>query len=139
MDLFYKLLWRHLLVVEILKLRYDIKNEQDGRNFLDGIFTWFHRDKARKKSFEYFNEWGDRGGGSPDAAFDAWFQMIQTRYKKHVNKLKISDHPKYIKEKLLDLDKNQFGFDAFGLKLTTKRDAFDYLISYKNRIIDNYL
>ncbi|KPW02742.1 P-loop ATPase, Sll1717 family [Pseudoalteromonas sp. P1-11] len=60
LDLFYKLLWRHLLVVEILKLRYDIKNEQDGRNFLDGIFTWFHRDKARKKSFEYFNEWGDK-------------------------------------------------------------------------------
>jgi hypothetical protein len=98
-------------------------------------------DRARfaRAWYEYFNEWGDRGGGSPDAAFDAWFQMIQTRYKKHVNKLKISDHPKYIKEKLLDLDKNQFGFDAFGLKLTTKRDAFDYLISYKNRIIDNYL
>ncbi|WP_216358453.1 zeta toxin family protein [Vibrio parahaemolyticus] len=58
LDLFYKLLWRHLLVVEILKLRYDIKNEQDGQRFTDGIFSWLRRDKAKKKAIEYFNEWG---------------------------------------------------------------------------------
>ncbi|EOW9664384.1 hypothetical protein ACO14J_004518 [Vibrio parahaemolyticus] len=60
LDLFYKLLWRHLLVVEILKLRYDIKNEQDGQRFTDGIFSWLRRDKAKKKAIEYFNEWGDK-------------------------------------------------------------------------------
>lgn len=60
LDLFYKLLWRHLLVVEILKLRYDIKNEQDGRRFIDGIFSWLRKDKAKKKAIEYFNEWGDK-------------------------------------------------------------------------------
>ncbi|TDP01829.1 P-loop ATPase, Sll1717 family [Marinomonas balearica] len=60
LDLFYKLLWRHLLVVEILKLRYDIRNEQDGKRFTDGIFSWLRRDKAKKKAIEYFNEWGDK-------------------------------------------------------------------------------
>lgn len=60
LDLFYKLLWRHLLVVEMLKLRYDIKNEQDGQRFTDGIFSWLRRDKAKKKAIEYFNEWGDK-------------------------------------------------------------------------------
>ncbi|TVL11770.1 DNA repair protein [Shewanella algae] len=60
LDLFYKLLWRHLLVVEILKLRYDIKNEHDGKRFTDGIFTWLSRDKAKRKAIDYFNEWGDK-------------------------------------------------------------------------------
>ena len=96
------------------------------------------QDRARfaRAWFDYFNEWGDRGGGSPDEAFDAWFTMIKTRYKKHVNKLSPKDHPKYIKEKLKDLNEEQFGYSAFGLKYTTKRELKEYIISYKNKITD---
>ena len=60
LDLFYKLLWRHLLVVEILKLRYNIQSESDGKRFVDALFTWVSRDKAKKKAIEYFKEWGDK-------------------------------------------------------------------------------
>lgn len=60
LDLFYRLLWRHLITVELLKLRYDIKCEEDGRVISTGILNRFSRDKARKKSLEYFNEWGSR-------------------------------------------------------------------------------
>ncbi len=60
LDLFYRLLWRHLLVVEILKLRYNIKSDVDGRHFIDTIFNIIRRDKAKQKAIEYFNEWGDK-------------------------------------------------------------------------------
>lgn len=60
LDLFYRLLWRHVLTVELLKLRYDIKNEIDTKGFLDGIFNSFSRDPAKRKAIEYFNEWGDK-------------------------------------------------------------------------------
>lgn len=60
LDLFYKLLWRHLLVVEILKLRYEIKSESEGLKIKDAIFNFFRKDKAKNKSIEYFNEWGDK-------------------------------------------------------------------------------
>ncbi|WP_413231166.1 P-loop ATPase, Sll1717 family [Marinobacter nauticus] len=60
LDLFYRLLWRHLITVEFLKLRYDIKCEEDGKAFSTGVLSRFSRDKARKKSLEYFNEWGSR-------------------------------------------------------------------------------
>ena len=30
---------------------------------------------------------------NPDEAFDAWFLMIQERYKKHVFKMDIDKHP----------------------------------------------
>lgn len=60
LDLFYKLLWRHVLTVEFLKLRYDIKNEFESRSFIDGLVSKFNRDVTRKKALEYFSEWGDR-------------------------------------------------------------------------------
>ncbi|MGY3170846.1 hypothetical protein ACVWYU_000219 [Pseudomonas sp. TE12234] len=60
LDLFYRLLWRHVLTVEFLKLRYDIKSESDSRSFIDGLFNTFSRDVTKKKAIEYFNEWGNK-------------------------------------------------------------------------------
>lgn len=60
LDLFYRLLWRHLITVELLKLRYDIKNERDGNEFSTTLFGLLKRDKAKVKALEYFNEWGSR-------------------------------------------------------------------------------
>lgn len=71
-----------------------------------------------------FGNYGDRGGDDPEIAFQAWFKMIETRYKKHLFKTDIENHPKFIYEKLNNLEENQFGFSAFGLKNNTK---FDYL------------
>lgn len=60
LDLFYRLLWRHILIVEVLKIRYDIKNDLDNRNFLDNITNFFRKDEIKKKAIEYFREWGDK-------------------------------------------------------------------------------
>ncbi|MBO9497247.1 DNA repair ATPase [Thalassotalea sp. G20_0] len=60
LDLFYRLLWRHLLTVEFLKLRYDIKNEYDSNNFFKNLTNALSRDKTKKKALEYFREWGDK-------------------------------------------------------------------------------
>ena len=47
-------------------------------------------------------------------------------------KLKIKDHPKYITQKLLDLDGSQFGYDAFGLRKNIKRNPVSYIKNYLN-------
>lgn len=60
LDLFYRLLWRHVLTVEFLKLRYDIKSEGDSRGFIESLLTMVSRDLAKKKAMEYFNEWGNK-------------------------------------------------------------------------------
>ena len=62
--------------------------------------------------------------------------MIKIKYKRHVIKAKIHDHPKYIQNRLLGIEKNQFGYDAFGLKHIIKRDAYDYIKGYKEKYID---
>ena len=60
LDLFYRLLWRHILTVELLKLRYDIKSEIDSKGFLEGILNAFSRDAAKRKAIDYFREWSDK-------------------------------------------------------------------------------
>jgi hypothetical protein len=60
LDLFYRILWRHILTVELLKLRYDLRSEADNQNFLQRLYRAIDRDKAKQKAFEYFSEWGDK-------------------------------------------------------------------------------
>lgn len=60
LDLFYRILWRHILTVELLKLRYSIKSEQDNQGFLSRVNQWVQRDSVKKRALDYFTEWGDR-------------------------------------------------------------------------------
>lgn len=96
------------------------------------------KDRARfaRAWFREFNEWGDRGGETEEEAFDAWFNMVKIRYKKHILRLKIDDHPKYIKEKLINLTNNQFGYDLFGVKNNINRNLFDYFEAYKLKLFN---
>tara|TARA_B100001250_G_scaffold65941_1_gene52385 strand:+ start:512 stop:1312 length:801 start_codon:yes stop_codon:yes gene_type:complete len=71
-----------------------------------------------------FGNYGDRGGDDPELAFNAWFDMIIKRYSKHLFRSSLDKHPTFIKEKLKELNKEQFGYSAFGLKDTIK---FNYL------------
>jgi hypothetical protein len=60
LDLFYRMLWRHILILELIKLRYDFSintssNSSVFRNFVD----WF-KNNNEKKAYEYFQQWGDK-------------------------------------------------------------------------------
>lgn len=60
LDLFYRMLWRHLLTVELLKLRYDLRTEAENRSFISRINNWVGRDNIKNRALEYFTDWGDR-------------------------------------------------------------------------------
>ena len=92
-------------------------------------------DRARfaRAWYSYFGDWGDRGGPTPDEAYKAWSKMIELKYKKHTLKMKIDNHPKYIRERLKNLEPDQFGYDAFGMKNKINRNLFDYLRGYKHK------
>src|SRR5690554_4649857 len=54
LDLFYRILWRHLLTVELLKLRYSLRNQSDNTSFLGRINEWAQRDSVRQRALDYF-------------------------------------------------------------------------------------
>lgn len=60
LDLFYRALWRHILTVELLKLRYNLRSESDKNGFMSRINQWTQRDRVKQKSLDYFREWGDK-------------------------------------------------------------------------------
>ena len=60
LDLFYKLLWRHILTVELLKLRYELTNERETGDLQTKIYQWIQKDKTKKKAMDYFNDWGNK-------------------------------------------------------------------------------
>ena len=75
----------------------------------------YDRGRFARAWFREFNTYGDRGGGTPEEAFKAWFSGVSERYKNHTSKFDIDRHPVFIKDKLKSLKKEQFGFDLFGL------------------------
>ena len=93
-------------------------------------------DRARfaRAWYREFDEWGDRGGPEPKQAFDAWFAMVEDRLPRHINKINIEEHPKFILKTLESLNKNQFGYDCFGLEEKVNTSFLHYIDYAKLKI-----
>jgi hypothetical protein len=58
LDVFYQLLWRHVLVVELIKYHYGINNDGAQNSFLKSLAQVFTKDKAKQTAIEYLKSWG---------------------------------------------------------------------------------
>lgn len=59
LDLFYRLLWRHILITELLKARYDLRDKAASARWFDNLFAKVRGDVARERSLRYLRQWGD--------------------------------------------------------------------------------
>jgi hypothetical protein len=58
---FYVLLWKHLLVVELIKNKYQIRDESTYKNFMRSISTIVRKkDRNKELALDYFEKWGDK-------------------------------------------------------------------------------
>ncbi len=57
LNLFYQLLWRHVLTIELLKHKYKITNENQQNIFYQTLSRIFNQDKAKEKALEYLKTW----------------------------------------------------------------------------------
>lgn len=60
MDLFYRLLWRHVFAVELIREHYQIISEKARDNFLIQIMDRLKGNKSRQDAINYFLTWGDK-------------------------------------------------------------------------------
>ena len=86
--------------------------------------------------YSHFGEKGIFNTNNEKDAFDAWYKWIEEKYKKHVFKINNNEHPIYIQEKLSQLNSNQFGFSAFGLRDSVKISYPELIDGYKNKILN---
>lgn len=59
MDLFYRLLWRHVFAVELIRNHYQIVNREAQNTFWDKVIRRFSRDQKKQEAIEYLRQWGE--------------------------------------------------------------------------------
>ena len=57
LDTFFRLLWRHVLAVEIIRAHFSVKNEEAQRGFFASIRGIF-RSQKQQKALAYLEKWG---------------------------------------------------------------------------------
>jgi hypothetical protein len=60
LDLFFKLLWRHVFTVELLKARYNLNTQVETKNFRERIKAMLAKDRHKERAIEYLSKWGDQ-------------------------------------------------------------------------------
>ncbi len=54
---FFQALWKHIILIEYIRLKFDINSEQKSKNLLADILAKFKFDKSKQKSIEYLKRW----------------------------------------------------------------------------------
>lgn len=60
LDLFYRLLWRHIFAIELIQLKYALRSEADQSGFFLKLRELFKGDKRKEEALSYLTEWGDK-------------------------------------------------------------------------------
>jgi len=58
LGLFYKLLWRHIFAVELIKAKFGLRDEVDSRNFMAKIWDILTKDREKESVINYLTDWG---------------------------------------------------------------------------------
>lgn len=58
LDPIFQALWKHVLCVEYIRLRYNIKSESDARGVWAKISTTFSFNEAKRRAYDYFKQFG---------------------------------------------------------------------------------
>lgn len=59
LNLFYRLLWRHVLVTELIRKRFDLRDRGALERWLGEDPVRFNKDSAKAKSLAYLRTWGE--------------------------------------------------------------------------------
>ena len=59
LDIFFRLLWRHIFCVEILKEKFQITTEDKKNSFLTFLWQFTPKDKKNEAALKYLRNWGE--------------------------------------------------------------------------------
>jgi hypothetical protein len=60
LDLLFQVLWKHVLCIEYIRLRFSVSNEAASRNAFQWLTEKFTRDERKKKAIAYLRAWEGR-------------------------------------------------------------------------------
>lgn len=57
LDLFFQVLWKHVLCIEYIRLRWDVDSVEKSQNIFTRLFDRFTREDRKKRSIDYIRAW----------------------------------------------------------------------------------
>jgi hypothetical protein len=95
LDVFYRMLWRHVLITELLRARYNWDSDRVVESWFEGLFQKFKRDRVKARALRYLQEWGDK-----------FWQDTEVRVKKVTEKMEADLKSSISAGHLVKLDAN---------------------------------
>jgi hypothetical protein len=92
LDLFFQVLWKHVLCIEYIRLRWDVDNADKSKNIFTKVFGGFARDERKRKSLEYIRGWEGKFWITMDQNIkeitDSFEQKLQAEVGGEIDKFK---------------------------------------------------
>jgi len=57
LDIFFQALWKHILCIEFIRLKFAVKNEHQSRSIFQVFSNFFKSDERKKSGVEYLRKW----------------------------------------------------------------------------------
>ncbi|MBT0958830.1 DNA repair ATPase [Alphaproteobacteria bacterium KMM 3653] len=57
LDLFFQALWKHVILIEFIRLKFNVDNEEKSKFIFSQILNAFSRDQRKAKGLEYLRKW----------------------------------------------------------------------------------
>jgi hypothetical protein len=57
LDLFFQALWKHVILIEFIRLKFNVNDERKSRFVFSQIFDAFRSDQRKKRGLEYLQKW----------------------------------------------------------------------------------
>ena len=118
LDVFYTLLWRHIITVELLRLKYGITNQERQVGFLVKIGQVLGRNETKKKALKYLSDWGSH-----------FWEETEYRTKEFVRKLE-TDLKGSVK-----LDAQYIALGAEGARKLSEEEKIE-VINHGTRVVN---
>ena len=57
LDLLFQVLWKHVLCIEFIRLRFNVDNSEKSESIFDKISNYFNKDERKARAISYLKEW----------------------------------------------------------------------------------
>lgn len=78
LDLFFQALWKHVVLIEFIRLKFKVENEEKSRFVFSQIFDAFSRDQRKSRGLEYLQKWESKFWISMDENIREITQNLET-------------------------------------------------------------
>jgi len=78
LDIFFQALWKHVILIEFIRLKFDVEDEQKSKYVFTQIFSAFQNDQRKKRGLDYLRKWESKFWISMDENIREITQNLET-------------------------------------------------------------